>query len=132
MLLRVMPSKPRSRAMASRSNGNRCPPARRAERQHVGAPASFPEALAIAGEHFEIRQQVMRPEHRLRTPHMGIAGDHRAGIGSARSSSAPISPHSSPRARSHSARSHSRVSSDTCSFRLRPVWIFSATAPAVS
>ncbi len=31
-----------------------------------------------------------------------------------------------------SSRSHRRVSSDTCSFRLRPVWILSASAPTFS
>ncbi len=32
-----------------------------AERHHVGAPARLAEALVVAREHFEIRQQVMRP-----------------------------------------------------------------------
>ena len=65
MLLRVMAAKPRSRAMASRSNGNPLP---------ASAPdpsgitltraAGFAKTLQIAREHFEIGQQVMRPQHR--------------------------------------------------------------------
>src|ERR1035441_960869 len=44
----------------------------------------------------------------------------------------PITEHSSPCMSAHSSRSHMRVSSDTCSLRLRPVWILSATLPARS
>ena len=36
------------------------------------------------------------------------------------------------RVRSHSSRSQRRVSSETCSLRLRPVWILSASAPTRS
>jgi len=51
-----------------------------AEREHVGAGASLGEALAVAGEHFEIGQEVVRPQDRLRAAHVGIAGDHGVGI----------------------------------------------------
>jgi hypothetical protein len=56
MLFSVMPSKPRSRAIASRSCGK-------------PLPASAPD---VAREHFEIRQQIVRPQHRLRAPQMRI------------------------------------------------------------
>ena len=48
----------------------------RSERQHVDARARLLEPLAIAREHFEIRQQIVRPEHRLRPPQMRVAGNH--------------------------------------------------------
>ncbi len=51
-----------------------------AERQHVGAPPGFAEAFEIAREHFEIRQQIVRPQHRLRAPHVRIARNHGVGI----------------------------------------------------
>ena len=104
-----------------------------AERQHVGAGAGLAEALPIAREHFEIGQQVVRPQHGLRAAQMGIAGNHgiRRGFGLA-GAARPSRPPPAPRTWSHSSRSQSRVSSDTCSLRLRPVWILSATAPAFS
>jgi hypothetical protein len=43
-----------------------------------------------------------------------------------------MSPPRKPVARSISSRSHSRTSSDTCSLRLRPVWILSARPPTRS
>ena len=129
MLLRVMPSKPRSRAMASRSNGKPLPAsAPEPSGSTLARRARFAEALPIAREHLEVRQQVVRPEHRLRAAHVRVAGDHRVGILRRRDRAAPcMTPPSSARARSHSSRSHSRVSSETCSLRLRPVWILSAT-----
>ncbi len=66
MLLRVMAAKPRSRAICfaierKSAAGQRA----RSERHHVHARAGLPEALVIAREHFEIRQQIVRPQHRL-------------------------------------------------------------------
>ncbi len=104
-----------------------------AERQHIGPAARFAEPFAVAREHLEIREQVVRPEHRLGAPHMRVAGNDsvRDTLARARAASC-MTPASSSRARSHSSRSHSRVSSETCSFRLRPVWILSASAPTFS
>ena len=51
-----------------------------AERQHVGAAARLAEALPIAREHLEVRQQVVRPQHRLRAARVRVAGDDGVGI----------------------------------------------------
>ena len=65
-----------SRSMREAAAGQRA----RAERHHVGAAAGFAEALVIAREHFEIGQQVVRPEHGLRAAQMRVAGDDGVGI----------------------------------------------------
>ena len=52
----------------------------RAEWQHIGARARFAEPLPIAREHFEIGQQIMRPKHGLRAPHVRVSWDHSVGI----------------------------------------------------
>ena len=104
----------------------------RAERHHVGAAARFAEALAIAREHLEIRQQIVRPEHGLGAAQMRVAGDHGVGILRGQIEQRAHQALSSSRARSHSSRSQSRVSSETCSLRLRPVWILPASAPTRS
>ena len=81
MLLRVTPAKPRSRAMASRSKGKPLPAsAPEPSGRTIGAAAGFAEALPIAREHFEVGQQIVRPEHRLRAAHVRVAGDHGVGI----------------------------------------------------
>ena len=46
-----------------------------AERHHVDSAADLPETLVIARKHLEIGQQVMRPQHRLGPPRVGIARD---------------------------------------------------------
>ncbi len=118
--------------MASRSKGNPLPAsAPEPSGSTLARRAGFAEPLPIAREHFEVRQQVMRPQHGLRAPHVRVARNHRVGILRARSSRRRIIPAmSSARTWSHSSRSQRRVSSETCSLRLRPVWILSATAPA--
>ena len=100
-----------------------------AQRHHVDPRASLLQPLEIPREHFEIRQQIMRPQHRLRAPQMRVAGNHRVGISSARTPAAPASvrPAAPPRDRFRRAAT-SRTSSDTCSLRLRPVWILSASS----
>ena len=52
----------------------------RTQRHLVRAAAGFAEAFVIAREHFEIRQQIMRPQHRLRAPQMRVAGNDRVRI----------------------------------------------------
>ena len=105
----------------------------RAKRQHIGTRRAFVQPFEIAREHLKIRQQVMRPQHRLRAAQMRVAGNHRVRIfarqPSSSSSRLAQAARSSRRIR---ARSHSRVSSETCSLRLRPVWILSASAPTFS
>ena len=61
----------------------------RSERQHVRAQPRLAEPLPIAREHFEIRQQVMRPQHRLRAAQMRVAGDDRVRIRRRRARAAP-------------------------------------------
>ena len=51
-----------------------------AERENVGAAARLFEALPIAQEHFEVGEQVVRPEHGLGAAHVGIAGNDGAGV----------------------------------------------------
>ncbi len=81
MLLFVIDAKPKSRAMASRSNGKAAARQRAAaQRHHVHARAGLLQPLVIAREHFEIREQIVRPQHRLRAAQMRIAGNHRRGI----------------------------------------------------
>ena len=130
MLLRVMPSKPRSRAIASRSKGKPLPAsAPEPSGRRSARAAGLAEALPIAREHLEVGEQVVRPQDGLRAAHVGVAGNHGIGILRASSSSARMTPRAASRARSHSSRSQRRVSSETCSLRLRPVWILSATSP---
>src|SRR2546423_847737 len=43
-----------------------------AEGHHVRAPAGFAETLIIAGEHFEVSEKVVGPEHGLGATQMGI------------------------------------------------------------
>src|SRR5262249_43669143 len=45
------------------------------EGQHIGAAAGFEKALAIAREHFEIGEQVVRPEHGLSAAKVRVAGN---------------------------------------------------------
>ena len=89
MLLRVMPSKPRSRGDRLAVEGKAAAGERAgAERQDVGAPARLAEALPIAREHLEIGEQVVRPQHGLRAAHVRVAGDHGVGIRAARARAA--------------------------------------------
>ena len=117
MLLRVIAANPRSRAIASRSNGNPLPAsAPDPERHHVHARRALSEALVIAREHFEIRQQVMRPQDRLRAAQVGVAGDRwRPDTCRARSSSAPINSASSCEYRVD------RIRAATAAYRATPV-----------
>ncbi len=51
-----------------------------AQRHHIGAREGLREALAIAIEHVDIRENMMRKRHRLRALHMGVAGHHSIGV----------------------------------------------------
>ncbi len=52
-----------------------------AERKNVGARAGLGQAFVIAGEHFKIREQVMRPQDGLGAAQMRVAGYDGGGIG---------------------------------------------------
>ncbi len=70
----------------------------------------------------------MRPQHGLGAAQVRVAGNHGVGILLRQIEQRGHQRRAAARAtRSHSSRSHRRVSSDTCSLRLRPVWILSAT-----
>ena len=47
----------------------------RAERQHVGAFAAVGQPLTVALEFLAPGEQLMRCQHRLRPPHVGVAGN---------------------------------------------------------
>ena len=48
----------------------------RPERQNIHAAPRITETLVVTGEHLEIRKDVVRPQDCLRSPGVGIAGDH--------------------------------------------------------
>ena len=77
MLLRGDAGKPRSSAIASpiewKSAAGK---SARTKRQHVDARVRLLQPLEVAREHFEVGQQVVRPQHRLRAPQVSIAGNH--------------------------------------------------------
>src|SRR5579884_1048018 len=50
------------------------------ERHYVDAGARLLQPVGIAGEHLEISQQIMRPQHRLRAAQMRVAGNDRIRI----------------------------------------------------
>ena len=83
--------------MASRSNGKSAAgQCAAAERHHVYSRAGLLQPLEIAREHFEIREQIVRPQNRLRAAHVSVAGNHCVGIALGAASNASMSPPRNP------------------------------------
>jgi len=119
-------------AMASRSKGKPLParaPERAGECWRGGAPLR--SAPNRAGT-FRSRRAGNAARARLGPGACGCIRDDGAGVHLREAEQMAITAQSSACRSAHCSRSHMRVSSDTCSLRLRPVWILSATLPARS
>ena len=49
------------------------------ERHRVGRRSRAQQTFAVPGEHLEIGEQVVSPQHRLSAAHMGVSGQHQCG-----------------------------------------------------
>ena len=101
-----------------------------AEGRDVRPSQGIREPAPVAFEHLDIREEVMREEHRLGRLDVRVAGHDRRRVARAQRSRAPARARRSPhRARPARRCSQSRRSVATWSLRERPVWSLPATGP---